>query len=63
MKNYMKFSILILSMFILANVEAQGLDDFIGFDDGLNDVTTAPIHFLIPVAIIIGVVLGVRKLR
>jgi hypothetical protein len=63
MKNYMKYIILIFIMFTIVNADAQGLDDIIGFDDGVNDVTTAPIHFLIPVAITIGVVLGIKKLR
>ena len=53
-------------MLVFINAEAQAtadeINDMIGFDDDVND-TTAPINFLIPLAIAIGAALGIRKLK
>ncbi|SDG39572.1 hypothetical protein [Psychroflexus sediminis] len=66
MKNFIKYTLLIVLMLAALNAEAQtGSDDFdtiIGFEDSVND-TAAPINFLIPLAIAIGVVLGIKKLK
>ncbi len=65
MNNSIRYTILLIIVFITIHSNAQGFDDIIGFDDGVDDtgVSPAPIHFLIPIAIAVGVVLGVRKLR
>ncbi len=65
MNNSIRYTILLVLLLITFHTQAQGLDDILGFDDTVDDVgvTTAPIHFLIPIAIAVGVVLGVRKLK
>ena len=64
MKAYIKFLITIALMLLVINVEAQGLDD-INFNDNVtdNNNTPVPINFLIPMAIAIGVALGIKRLK
>jgi hypothetical protein len=66
MKNFVKYTLIIILMLVFINAEAQAtadeINDMIGFDDDVND-TTAPINFLIPLAIAIGAALGIRKLK
>lgn len=63
MKNYIKYLLTITLMLFVINAEAQGLDDIIGFDDDVNDTSSVPINFLIPIAIMIGVAIGIKKLK
>lgn len=63
MKNYLKYSIIIVLVLIGISGEAQSLEDAIGFDEGVNDTKAAPIHFLIPLAMTIGAVLGIKNLN
>lgn len=63
MKNYIKLIMIIAFMLVLINAGAQEtFEEIIGFDDSVNN-TAAPINFLIPLAIAIGAVLGIRKLK
>lgn len=50
-------------MLVLITTEAQTFEEAIGFEDSLSDGSPAPIHFLIPVAIAIGVAIGIKKLK
>lgn len=63
MKNYLTYTLILVLMLVAFNVEAQTLDDAIGFDETVNDTTAAPIHFLIPLAMAIGAALGIKKLK
>lgn len=64
MKYSSKYLIALFVMFITVKTDAQGLDDIL-FPDNVDDVnvTSATIHFLIPLAIVVGVVIGLKKLR
>lgn len=62
MKNYFKYTLIIVLLLVVIGVEAQTLEDAIGFEENVNDVPT-PIHFLIPLAIVVGVALGIKKLK
>lgn len=63
MKNYIKYFVIIVLMLFVMNVEAQSLEDIIGFEDSVNDTSSVPINFLIPIAIMIGAALGIKKLK
>ena len=55
------FTVILLSFFTITNIHAQTLEDAMGgFEDNVNDV---PINFLIPLALLAGAYLGVKKLK
>ena len=50
----------------VANAQAASLDDLngaLGFDNTVNDVPEAPIHFLVGLGMLAGSYLGFRKLK
>lgn len=59
----MKYTLIIVLMLVFITTEAQTFEETIGFDDSVNDANSAPINFLIPLAIAIGVALGIKKLK
>lgn len=63
MKNlsYLLFGLLLI--IVMSSASAQGLEDAIGFNDSVNDVQAAPIHFLIPLALFVGAALAIKKLK
>jgi len=63
MKTYLKYTLILVLMLVFINMEAQTLEDAIGFEETVNDATAAPIHFLISLAMAIGAALGIKKLR
>ena len=63
MKNISKviFTLALVSLFGLSSAYGQGLEDAMGgFEDNVNDV---PINFLIPLALLAGAYLGVKKMK
>jgi hypothetical protein len=52
-----------MMVLVAVQVNAQGLEDAIGFEDTINDAPAAPIHFLIPLAMAVGAFLGIKKLK
>ena len=52
--------VLLLAIVFMPEVNAQSIDDTFGFEENVNDV---PINFLIPLALIIGAYLGIKKLK
>lgn len=63
MKHTLKYKSLLLLILVISQVAAQGLEDAIGFEDTIDDTTAAPIHFFIPLAFAVGIVLGIKKLK
>lgn len=63
MINIYNYASLLLMVLVITQVGAQGIEDTIGFEDTINDTNAAPINFLIPLAIAIGAVLGIKKLK
>ena len=63
MRHTYKYALLIMMVLIATQVNAQGLEDAIGFEDTINDAPAAPIHFLIPLALVVGAFLGIKKLK
>ncbi len=45
------------------HVNAQSLEDALGFTETVNDVPEAPIHLLIPILLFVGTYLGIKKLK
>ena len=56
------FSLLCCSA-TFAQASSSELESALGFSETVDDVTEAPIHLLIPIALAIGVVLGIKKLK
>ncbi|TKS55852.1 hypothetical protein [Mesohalobacter halotolerans] len=52
--------VLLLVIVFMPEVNGQSIDDAFGFEENVNDV---PINFLIPVALIIGAYLGIKKVK
>jgi len=63
MRHTYKYALLIMMVLMAVQVNAQGLEDAIGFEDTVSDETAAPIHFLIPLAMAVGAFLGIKKLK
>ncbi len=63
MRHTYKYALLIMMVLVAVQVNAQGLEDAIGFEDTINDAPAAPIHFLIPLAMAVGAFLGIQKLK
>lgn len=56
-----QYVLLVFMTLVIIQVNAQGLED-IGFDDTVSD-ESAPINFLIPLAIVAGAILGINRLK
>ena len=56
------FSFLIIFL-VSIQTQAQSLEDALGFTETVNDVPEAPIHFLVPVLLLIGGYLGIKKIK
>ncbi|NEV92648.1 hypothetical protein G3567_00620 [Psychroflexus sp. YR1-1] len=63
MKNSIKHAFILVLMLVVISTEAQTFEEIIGFEDSVSDTNAAPIYYLIPIAIAIGVVLGIKKLK
>ncbi len=63
MRHTYKYALLIMMVLLATQVNAQGLEDAIGFEDTVSDTPAAPIHFLIPLAMAVGAFLGIKKLK
>jgi len=68
MKNTNKviFTLALVSLLGLSSAYGQlgGLEDAFGFEnDNVNDTPEAPINFLIPLALLVGAYLGVKKMK
>lgn len=57
-----RYTLLLWLTLIITQVNAQGLEQAIGFDDQVNDVQ-APIHILVWLGMLMGAYLGYRKLK
>lgn len=57
-----RYTLLLWLTLIITQVNAQGLDQAIDFDDQVNDVQ-APIHILVWLGMLMGAYLGYRKLK
>ena len=63
MRHTYKCALLMMMVLVAVQLNAQGLEDAIGFEDTVSDTPAAPIHFLIPLAIAVGAFLGIKKLK
>lgn len=63
MRHTYKYALVLIMALVVTQVNAQGLEDAIGFQDNVNDAPAAPIHFLIPLAMAVGAFLGIKKLK
>lgn len=69
MKNrYQLFSLIFMFSLLccsatFAQASSTDLEDALGFTETVDDVPEAPIHLLIPIAVAIGVVFGIKKLK
>jgi hypothetical protein len=57
------FTLALVSLIGLSSAYGQNLNDAFGFDDNVNDVPAAPIHFLVYAGMLIGAYLGLNKLK
>ncbi|QSS96240.1 hypothetical protein [Psychroflexus sp. ALD_RP9] len=63
MRHTYKYALLMMMVLVAVQLNAQALEDAIGFEDTVSDTPAAPIHFLIPLAIAVGAFLGIKKLK
>jgi hypothetical protein len=64
MKSKIIYSIAFACVFTQLSIsQSTDLEDALGFTETVNDVPEAPIHLLIPIALGIGVLLGIQKLK
>lgn len=56
-----QYVLLVFMTLVIIQVNAQSIED-IGFDDTVSD-KSAPINFLIPLAIVAGAILGINRLK
>lgn len=63
MKYPFKYLLILVFLLVFIQVEAQGLEDAIGFTDDVTDAPAAPIHMLIPIALTIGALFGIKNLK
>lgn len=63
MKISFKYLAFIICLLVMTQVEAQGLEDAIGFDDGVADTPAAPISMLVPIALALGAFMGIKKIK
>ena len=57
------FTLALVSLIGLSSAYGQDLNSAFGFDDNVNDVPAAPIHFLVYAGMLIGAYLGFNKLK
>ena len=64
MKNKIQFILFIALVLVSTTIlQAQTLEDALGFTETVNDVPEASIHLFIPVAMAIAALFGIKKLK
>lgn len=58
-----KYALFLLLTLIIAQVNAQGLEEAIGFDDNVTDVPETPINGLIALGMAVASYLGYKKFK
>jgi hypothetical protein len=59
----MKHKLILTLLFITFAINKSMAQPSLPGNDGGGNVTDSPIHFLIPLAMIVGVYIGIKKLR
>lgn len=59
----LKVTLIFIGLLIITQTQGQGLEDAIGFDDGVADTPAAPIHMFVPIVMALGAYFGIVKLK
>lgn len=63
MKNSIKYTLAVILLLVITQVDAQSLEDAIGFTETVEDAPAAPINMLLGLGLVAGAFFGVKRLK